>query len=146
MEKRLKYKSLLEQFPDCPPNDYSEIGLEAFRWVHDMAKHDNDFKPNHLIKSPPERKFDDSDYMCKGNGLSFHDKFSSSLFIYKYWYNKGNLKRKKIFIEDKGDCIAALNLNLTDGIASLPDKDNYGHFTFHEYDSVDLKSKIIDIL
>jgi hypothetical protein len=55
-EKKLKYKESLEQYPNCPPEDYQEVEREAFRWTHNPFT-DNDFKPLNVIviDEPPQR-------------------------------------------------------------------------------------------
>lgn len=48
------------------------------------------------------------------------------------------------FKEDKGSHIASLVLTEDTGVADKPNKKNYGHFTFHEYEDIDLQEKVKD--
>jgi hypothetical protein len=139
--KKLKYQEFLALFSDCPPTEYAEIQQLAFRWVHGF-KHHNDFVPLHRIQEPPPRMLDDNDKMCAGYGLSMFDSVAHAMVRYKTLYTKLREHLRIVFIEDKGDQVAELQLTVSDGIASLPSPHNYGHFTFHEYETADLRSAV----
>lgn len=139
ISKELKYKELLAKFPNCPPEEYKEIKKEAFRWIHEI-EHENDFKPLHLIKDPPQKMLDDSDLMCIGHGLSLFDSFINANNKYKDLYTNKRKNKRIDFVNDVGNNIAKLAIDYSDGIANHPN--NTGHFTFHEYNNVTLKEKI----
>jgi hypothetical protein len=135
--KKLKYQELISQFSNCPPSNFVEIEIEAFRWTH-IKKHGNDFKPQALIN--PERFLDSMDEKnCIGLGLSMFNSFQNAVYKYKNHYQKRKNKLKKFFIEDYGESIAKIKLGYDDGVASLPNEQNHGHFTFYEYEFVDLR-------
>ncbi|MCX6210882.1 MAG: hypothetical protein NTZ59_15595 [Bacteroidetes bacterium] len=132
---------MLSQFPNCPPDNYIEIKAYAFRWVH-SNENENDFKPINLINEPPPRLLDESDKMCMGYGLSLFASLSGAFMKYKNLYTKRREHLRPIFVDDFGACIANLSLEHSDGVANSPDKKNYGHFTFHEYENIDLREKV----
>jgi hypothetical protein len=143
--KKLKYQELLSQFPNCPPDNYTEIEMEAFRWVHSV-EHENDYKPINLINDPPQRLLDETDKMCMGYGLSLFDSFENAYARFKELYCKQRDHLKPVFISDKGDCIATLKLVYPDGLGNCPDVRNHGHFTFHEYENVNIRNKVKKII
>lgn len=143
MSRPFKYSDLLGQYSNCPPDDYKELSKLACRWVHNYAQHENDFKPLNLINNPPPRMLDDSDKMCMGYGLSFFNTCEDAIKKYKTIYNKQRPKQKKTFLEEKGDTIAHINLEVSDGTSSEPN--NEGHFTFHEYVDTNLSTKIVNL-
>jgi hypothetical protein len=142
--KKLKYQELLSQFPNCPSANYKEIQIKAFRWVHSV-EHENDYKPINLINTPPQRLLDETDKMCMGYGLSLFDSFENAYSKFKGLYFKQRDHLKSIFISDKGQCVATLDLSYSDGLGNEPDVRNYGHFTFHEYGSTNMREKIKSI-
>lgn len=84
---------------------------------------------------------DDSDKMCMAYGLSMFDTLSNSLSKYKKEYNKRRPHQREQFKEDKGRNIALVKLKKQDGISDVPNINNYGHFTFHEYSHINLEKK-----
>lgn len=138
-DKKFKYQELLAKFPNCPDDSYVEMQKDAFRWVHGND-HENDFKPLGLINDPPQRIIDDSDKMCQALGLSMLISEETAYNRYKSLYKKQRGYQKMDFINDKGKFIALLRLECSDGVAG--DFADYGHFTFHEYESANLKSRI----
>jgi hypothetical protein len=139
--RKLKYQEFLSDFPHCPPDDYTEVEMEAFRWVH-SSDHENDFTPINLINEPPARLLDDDDNMCKGYGLSLFDSLENANARYKVLYYKKREHLRSIFVADVGECIAFLTLSQSEGLANEPKAQNHGHFTFHEYENVELMVKV----
>ncbi len=139
--KKLKYQELLSQFPNCPSDNYVEIQMNAFRWVH-SDEQPNDFKPINLINEPPQRLLDDADLMCMGYGLSLFDSLENAYSQYKRAYVRTRENAKSIFVNDKGSFIATLQLNYADGVGNEAHKNNHGHFTFYEYENVNLREKV----
>lgn len=131
--KKLKYEAYLAKFPNCPPEEYQEVDMPAFRWVHKFFTSD-DFIPLHLSKEPP-RMFDTDDENCMGYGLSMFHSLESA----KVKFSKLPSRLQK----DKGDSVAELSLQCQDGLAGKPNLQ--GHFTFHEFEITDLKQRIVQI-
>lgn len=142
--EKLKYQKLLEQFPDCPGNEFEEVEKEAYRWVHKPLT-DTDFLPVNIISEPPPRMLDDSDKMCRGYGLSMFDTFEDALGKYKKIFKKLRSHQRVQFKEGKGNYIALLALTKDMGIADEPNERNYGHFTFYEYANTDLQKNVSDL-
>jgi hypothetical protein len=131
--KKLKYQAYLEKFPNCPPEEYQEVDMPAFRWVH-KASIEEGFMPLHLSRYPP-RMFDTEDENCMGYGLSMFNALDSAKLKF--------LKLKKQLQKDKGDSVAALKLENQDGLAGASNQQ--GHFTFHEYEATDLTTRITNV-
>jgi hypothetical protein len=132
-----KYQSYLENIPDCPPENYSEIAQSAFRWLHETIDNDNNFKPV-LLQSPKRALNMNHLNRCKGYGLSLFDTPNGAIERYlELIASKPNL------IETLGDSLGEISLALKDGVGSEPEANNNGHFTFHEYGNTDLSRKII---
>ncbi len=142
--QKLKYQKQLVQFPDCPGDEFEEVEKEAYRWVHQPLI-DKDFLPVNIISKPPPRMLDDSDKMCMGYGLSMFDTFENALAKYKKIFRKLRSHQKIQFKEDKGNYIALLDVTKNIGVADKPNEKNYGHFTFHEYEEIDLQEKVKDL-
>ena len=141
LNKILKYKIYLDKYNDCPSKDFKEISGEFCRWVSAEGK-ENDFKPLNLITEPPQRLLDDSDKLCVGYGLSFFDKAERAFDRYSELYRKQKRAHlKELFKKDKGTCIALIEIGYNDGLANDPNFNN-GHFTFHEYEAINLYEKI----
>ena len=143
--KKLKYKSYLEKFPNCPPADFKEVDRKAFRWTHQPFE-SVDFLPVNLISEPPARMLDELDKMCMAYGLSMFDTLQNSVEKYKKEYKKRRPHQRKHFIQDKGSCITTLELRKEDGIADFPNEKNYGHFTFYEYTDFDIAKCEVTVL
>ncbi len=80
--------------------------------------------------------------MCKGYGLSLFDSLSNALLKYKTEFTRRRKLLQIQFIEDKGESIATVQVAYSDGVASEPEPRNYGHFTFYEYENINLKDKV----
>lgn len=141
--KKLKYLVFLSLYPSFSTENYQEVEKDAFRWVHNPFS-EEDFLPLNQIKTPPQRMLDESDNLHLGYGLSMFDSFENSFERYKKLYKKRRGNLKPLFIADKGDCIANLRLSKNDGIADEPN--NLGHFTFYEYEGVNLEKSITDVI
>lgn len=85
-----KYKAWLDLLSDCPPSEYVEVVMQAFRFVH-SAEHADNFKPVQLLN--PARKFENQDIQCKALGLSMFDDKNAAGFSSK------NGVRKPHFLE-----------------------------------------------
>ncbi len=142
IDKKVKYQQLLVQFPRCPPDNYSEAELDAFRWVHKEVN-ENDYKPVSLIREPRVKYLDDSDEMCKSYGLSLFSSLEDSVKRYKYIYNSRRPATRPLFVNDIGESVVRLRIGHLDGVMSPPSFN--GHITLHEYEETDLRSKGIEI-
>jgi hypothetical protein len=142
--KKFKYQELLSQYPNCPPDNYVEIEKEAFRWVHKDENRDS-FLPMNLQNEPPSRIIDDNDLMCKAFGLSLFDSFKNALLKFQKLYNNNREHQRPDFVFDRGENIAMLQLVKSCGVANEPNKSNYGHFTFHEYENTNLRERVCNI-
>ena len=141
--KKFKYQEYIDSCTNCPPDYYTEKKQDAFRWIF-KNNISGSFTPMNLIKEPPARMLDDSDLMCKGHGLSLFDTFENgrSRFEKLYATRRGVLHED--FINEKGDSIARLQMNGSEGVCGDFNSSN-GHFTFHEYERTDLSLKIVNI-
>ena len=123
---------------------YKNIDIKCFRWVFKDNLSDS-FIPMNIIKEPPPRMLDDTDLMCKGYGLSLFDTFENGINRFKALYQKKRNVSHEDFLKDKGDSIAYLDLSeIGTGIYGDLNTQN-GHFTFHEYDGIDLSEKVVNI-
>lgn len=141
--KKLKYQAYLEKFPNCPPEEYQEVDMTAFRWVHKPFTPD-DFIPLHLSKEPP-RMLDTDDKNCRGYGLSMFDSLSNASKKYNNELKRRRPKLQKYFIDDKGDSVVEIELVRDDGLFGHYEVGNFGHFTFHEYEMTNFTNKIVKI-
>lgn len=143
-KKKLKYIKYLEDFPDCPcATKYNEVEMEAYRWVKNN-ENVNDFIPLSLINDPPPRILDDSDKLCASYGLSMFLTLKHAAKRYQSRIRHTRACHRQKQIEEYGKEIALLNLEINDGVAGDLNSDS-GHFTFHQYENVDLKNKITRI-
>jgi hypothetical protein len=143
-EKKLKYIQYLEKFKDCPPADFKEVDRDAYRWTQNPVTL-NDFIPVNIIGEPPARILDETDKMCMAYGLSMFDSLKNSIDKYQREYKKRRQHQREQFIKDKGNFIAFLKLSKNDGLADEPNKENFGHFTFHEYYKTELEKKVLNL-
>jgi len=140
--KKFKYQEYLNKYQNCPPEYYQGINMAAYRWVHNTT-HKNDYMPINIINEPPQRMLDDTDKMCMGYGLSVFNTQLNALSKYESLYKKKRKHLKKIFIEDIGNAVAKIKIEREDGIGNKPNLNNFGHFTFHEYENKDLANSIV---
>lgn len=144
-QKKMKYQLYLSQYPNFSFENFGEVDMAAFRWVHKIII-DSDFLPLNLINNPPARILDDADKTCLGYGLSLFDDMDNALKGYKKGFSKYKNQRKRcasLFVKEKGDSIAQIKLEKRDGIANTPNES--GHFTFFEYEDVCWPEKIKEI-
>lgn len=141
--KKFKYQQYLSLYPNCVPDSYKEMSQDCFRWVF-KDKISDSFIPMNLIKEPPSRMLDDTDLMCKGFGLSLFDTFTNGHSKFEKLYTRKRGVSHEDFINEKGDSIARLQMNGSEGVCGDFNSSN-GHFTFHEYEGTDLSSKIVNI-
>jgi hypothetical protein len=137
--KKLKYIKFLSLYPEFLLDGYKEVEIVAFRWVHNPLEK-NDFLPLNLVSDPPQRLLDETDKLYLGYGLSLFDDLNKSIEKYKSFYRKQRTHLKAHFVKDKGDSVAKLQLTKQDGVANTPNKS--GHFTFYEYEGVELSDKV----
>ena len=140
--KKLKYQDYLNKYKNCPPEYYQEINTAAYRWVHNTT-HKNDYMPINLINEPPQRMLDDTDKMCMGYGLSVFNLLSNAIGKYESIYRKKRRHLKAMFIEDVGEAVAEIKIKRENGIGNEPNLNNFGHFTFHEYENKDIANSIV---
>ena len=136
--QKMKYQEYLKQFSNCPPTEYKEVEMVAFRWVFENCGEES-FIPILVIN--PLRKFDDNDMNCKGYGLSM---FATEIGAYERY--KKQIHKKPKLKETLGSLIAKIKILPIQGIGSEPENNNYTHFTFHEYEGTDLTKNIVDII
>ena len=140
--KQFKYKKKLNEYSDCPPDNYQEIDITMFRWVSSNST--ENLTPMNLLKEPPQRILDNSDTMCKGYGLSMFNSFEAGNNRYKSLYKRKRGVTHDDFVLEKGDTIAELKMNGNEGVYGNLNIKN-GHFTFHEFKGINLLSNIIKI-
>jgi len=148
--KTYKYQEYLSQYENCPPDDYAELSMSAFRWIFEKG-HENEsdsFLPVLLIT--PERvnaRQFDKDYMkCAGYALSLYNTLTNA----KNAFHKISARLEMLninFADNVGEFVAEITIETPDGVASDFTKKgrNKGHFNFHEYENVDFSQKIVEI-
>jgi len=135
--KRFKYQEFLEKFDNCPPENFKEVEIKAFRWVFEECGQES-FLPVLIID--PLRKFGNDKLKCSGYAISmFEDKRNACV---KYKKLIGSVPK---FQEKVGTCIAEINIDIKDGICSTPEMNNYLHFDLHLYFVSDLSKKVLSI-
>ncbi len=132
-----KYQKYLDNYKNCPPKSYAEREMTAYRWVFETCGEES-FVPVKIIN--PDRSLGSNDFNCKGYGLSLFKELDGALQKYN------ELVQKKSGLKNTlGTHIAEINLEKTDGVASSPEKENFLHFTFHEYKDLKLSKKVVNI-
>ncbi|MFD2969952.1 hypothetical protein [Sphingobacterium bambusae] len=138
--RKLKYLDYLRKFPDCPcATEYKEVTMDAYRWEKDPMD-ETAFLPLNIIKTPPQRVLDENDLMCKGYGLSMFSSLALAAAKYRKLIDKFRSAERERKQEEYGSKIALLGLDKEDGLKG-DHHSSSGHFTFHEYEGVDLQSK-----
>lgn len=135
---QFKYTDWRLGLENCPPQKYREIEATAYRFVHEDLGHPNNFTPVQIIK--PQRQFQTDDARCKALGLSFFAEIDAARKFFQRQM-KYNPRYGKVV----GNRIAFLQIAPEDGLASEPERENFGHFTFHEYIWADFSQKILSI-
>jgi hypothetical protein len=133
-----KYQSEIQDLPNCPPVDYRQVHLQAFRWVFEDDHHPNNFRPP-LVISPRRRKdkrFHGNDRMtCAGYALSLFTTLEQAKKRYSFF----SVNSPDHFPKSVGTHIAQGLITEPDGVASKAD--NSGHFELHEFAETALKPK-----
>jgi hypothetical protein len=130
-----KYQYYLNKYPNCPNSNCRSVNNFAYRWLHKGLNADN-FKPALLIN--PNRTFETDEINCIAYALSMFDTEMDAYDKYK------KIVGRKINLKEKlGAQIGEILLTDEDGLASEPDSNNFGHFSFFEKIDVDLSNKII---
>jgi hypothetical protein len=133
-EKQFKYAKWMSDLPACPPPDCREVEMTGWRFVQHDVEYPNNFQPVYVINPGRfPRKIP-----CKALGLSF---YSSSEEAKKAWIEQ--VESHPNFSVVVGMHVAQLKISQKDGVASLPDESNFGHFTFHEYIWADFAKKVV---
>lgn len=135
MSHAFKYQELLVLTQNCPPSNYREVSMKAFRFIHYPSEHPDNFVPVQLQN--PSRKFDDDEARCKALGLSFFDDKGKAILFFRK-----RVAKFQRFAKIVGERIATISVSPEDGKASAPEETNFGHFTFHEYVRCDFHQKI----
>jgi hypothetical protein len=132
---KFKYGNFLTTFSDCPPADYQELDITAYRWIFEDVNDERNFQP--VLTQNPQRATGMTDTQkCMGHGLSLFDKLEGALTRYRKLFRKNAEVAKTL-----GTKVAFLQLEKSDGCGGDMEK-GYGHFTFHEYANTDLKIRI----
>lgn len=129
--KTFKYQSEISKYV-FDFSDFTEKDVLSFRWVFSDINDVRNFLPRYLI-SPGTTRLDP-----KGWGLSFYVSESQAKEKYiQIINNKRNLYKKL------GTHLSNGTLKKDDGISDNPN--DFGHFTFFEYEGKALKNKFIII-
>ena len=130
-----KYDEYLSKYPNCPDVNCQTVNTLAYRWLHEGIHEDN-FKPALLIN--PNRTFETDALNCMAYSLSMFDSEEGAYEKYKKLVERKNNLKNKL-----GTLIGEIELAEEDGLASLPEINNFGHFSFFENKKIDLSDKII---
>ncbi|MBK7937551.1 MAG: hypothetical protein IPJ82_10850 [Lewinellaceae bacterium] len=135
-----KYQNEMKtaRLEDCPPNDYAASSIIAFRFVFSEIYHPNNFRPVGLIDPQRLNEFKENPKKCQALGLSMFSEAAKAQDRFDYLQRKTAGK----FANIAGSYLATLNLEATDGIHS---KRHDSHFTFHEFENVNLADRVIKI-
>ncbi|HFA51968.1 MAG TPA: hypothetical protein ENJ95_23370 [Bacteroidetes bacterium] len=132
---QFKYAEQLKKLHGCPPSDYKETQRSAYRFIKEDSLHPDNFTPVSILK--PNRCFKNEKSACAALGLSmFENKDKAKQFF------RQRVRKFPRFAKIVGNHLATLNVEIKDGIASKPEKLNFGHITFHEYLWCDFYQKI----
>jgi len=136
--KRFKYQEFLDKYKNCPPSSYKEVEMTAFRWIFETCDEES-FKPVLILN--PKRSLENDDQKCTAFGLSLFENEVQAYQKYKRFVERDFRLKHKI-----GSYIAEVLISKNEGICSEPERNNYSHFTFHEYENVDLSKKVVNIV
>jgi hypothetical protein len=132
---KFKYENFLNKYPNCPDVNCQSFNTIAYRWLHEGVHADN-FKPALLIN--PNRTFDTEALNCIAYSLSMFDSEKGAYEKYKKLVERKNNLKNKL-----GTLIGEIELVEDDGVGSLPEINNFGHFSFFENKNIELSDKII---
>ncbi len=147
-DKPFKYRYFLDNFRDCPPGDFEELDVTAYRWVFEDLTEERNFQP--VLIAKPSRisdvMFQTETAKCQGYGLSFFDSLENARNRFER-INAFFQERDQKFSLEVGTKVAAVSLNPTNGVGSKPSsgKSNKGQFTFHEYQYNNFFTQILDV-
>lgn len=128
-----KYNARIAGIENCPPDDYAERQIRAFRVVRTDPPADDSFLPVSI--QGPVRKLSEKP-LCSGFGLSLFTDVDSVK------QKMARLKRSHPHIEEAlGSKIAEGVVAPGDGVCSEPN--TQGHFTLHEYEGCNLAAKFV---
>jgi hypothetical protein len=133
-KKNFKYYSSFKEISNCPPDDYYEDKIKAFRWVYEPIENKENFRPQ-ILKNP--KRFNDKEdkEKCLAYSLSFFETLKAAEERFNFFFERYNNKAYKIF----GTHVAEGKLESNDGLRNDPDKKK--HFSFHEYKRAKLIKK-----
>lgn len=138
-----KYQSYFDKnsLTNCPPETYKSIDSNAYRYVFEDIRNENNFKPVYLISPLRINSTDDMRLKCLGFGLSLIAELDGA----KKNYQKIS-KSNKNFYKIVGNKVAEIKLISSDGVGSEKEANSNTHFTFHEYLTANLIDNIVDII
>ncbi len=126
---------------NCPPEQYTQMPLTAFRFVFNEISHPDNFRPIGLLHPQRINEFTENAQKCQSLGLSM---FAENLKA-RQFYNLMLLKTAGKFANTVGSCLVELKLEGNDGVHSYPSNRRDSHFTFHEFEHTNLVERIINI-
>ncbi|MEP6464648.1 MAG: hypothetical protein ABJB05_00020 [Parafilimonas sp.] len=138
----LKYSKFITGIKNCPKNCVPK-SKPAYRYIHDLGN-EEDFLPMSLQNSPPARILDNNDKHCMSYGISFFESAIQAREKFLHYYNKKNEELQQLYLIEKGNKIACVNITEEDGLCSETDK--YGHFTFYDFINITFVDKISNLV
>lgn len=132
------YKKQIEELRvKCPPDTYSVINIESYRWTFDLIDDERNFKAQ--ADKNPQVLNDKSDLeICDYYALSFHTSSESSKEHFRHISKGFPMAYKRL-----GTKIAKGVLNNEDGLAGEVEPN--GHFNFHPIKDHQFERKFIII-
>ena len=120
-----KYQPYFEKLnTPCPPQHYRAENKEAFRWIFDKIKEEDNFKPV-FFKNPKRFNEKSDEERCMAMGLSFFETLEKAEHRFLQLKKRLGQEAYKIL----GTQIAYGQLLEEDGVNSPTDLN--GHFTHH---------------
>lgn len=120
----------------CPPDNYKQLDVDAYRWVFDDIKDSKNFTPRYYIKPKKENDPKPTEQeKCDEMALSMFISEDSAKKRFNFFFKIFKKRAYKIF----GTKIAHKKLNINDGVNEEPN--NIGHFNHHPYSHVDYETQ-----
>ena len=120
-----KYQTYFEKLTTlCPPSNYVAQNKEAFRWIFDNLKNEDNFKPVYF-KNPKRFNEKSDEERCMAMGLSFFETLKTAESRFFKLKKRLGQEAYKIL----GSQIAQGQIQEADGVNSPTDLN--GHFTHH---------------
>ena len=120
-----KYQTYFEKLTTlCPPSNYVAQNKEAFRWIFDNLKNEDNFKPVYF-KNPKRFNEKSDEERCMAMGLSFFETLKTAESRFFKLKKRLGQEAYKIL----GSQIAQGQIKEADGVNSPTDLN--GHFTHH---------------